>query len=234
MSSSRALLVDMTTSELLSVRPVRPGRGPIKRCANCEIDYRGRGKTCGDPECVVTHKRAVRAVWAEANREDRAAKQKAWYQANAEERRAKMRAYYQETQLAQVESSRRWRAENREKHRTDALRWQRDNPDRVAARASRRRAVEVAAPGDGVPSEDWLIILELSDRRCSYCTCELTEETGTHMEHVVPLSRGGWHDSSNVVPACETCNLTKHTKTAAEWLPDWVPPSWIILREESA
>jgi 5-methylcytosine-specific restriction endonuclease McrA len=88
----------------------------------------------------------------------------------------------------------------------------------------------VNAPGAGVTEAAWMAILELADHRCAYCGVELTEQTGVHEEHVIPLVRGGWHDPSNVVPACEACNLPKGRKTPREWKPDWVPPSWIVLR----
>lgn len=38
------------------------------------------------------------------------------------------------------------------------------------------------------------------------------------MDHVVPLTRGGWHDPINVVPACQSCNSKKHDKTLIEFL----------------
>lgn len=51
--------------------------------------------------------------------------------------------------------------------------------------------------------------------RCNYCgerfaTNELT------FEHVVPSSRGGRTDWSNIVPACEPCNHAKGNKTLAQ------------------
>jgi 5-methylcytosine-specific restriction endonuclease McrA len=35
---------------------------------------------------------------------------------------------------------------------------------------------------------------------------------------MVPLSRGGTNDISNIVLACANCNLKKHTKTHAEFI----------------
>jgi 5-methylcytosine-specific restriction endonuclease McrA len=48
--------------------------------------------------------------------------------------------------------------------------------------------------------------------RCAYCT-----GVATHLDHVVPLSRGGEDAESNIVPACARCNLSKGAKTLAEW-----------------
>lgn len=37
-------------------------------------------------------------------------------------------------------------------------------------------------------------------------------------DHKVPLSRGGLHESDNLVLACRNCNFSKHTKTAEEFV----------------
>lgn len=47
---------------------------------------------------------------------------------------------------------------------------------------------------------------------CAYCG-----QLATHLDHVVPLSRGGADVEANIVPACASCNLSKGAKTLAEW-----------------
>jgi hypothetical protein len=52
--------------------------------------------------------------------------------------------------------------------------------------------------------------------RCQYCGCDgqLTAD------HVVPMSRGGTHDPSNLVACCLPCNSKKSNHFLAEWLPN--------------
>lgn len=59
-------------------------------------------------------------------------------------------------------------------------------------------------------------------RRWNYacCYCGLW---ATHLDHVVPLSRGGADTESNMVPACAACNLSKGAKTLAEWAETFGP-----------
>lgn len=38
-----------------------------------------------------------------------------------------------------------------------------------------------------------------------------------HIEHVVPIARGGSNDIWNIVLACPTCNMRKHDKLPHEW-----------------
>lgn len=51
------------------------------------------------------------------------------------------------------------------------------------------------------------------DHCCAYCgACgEL------HIEHVVPISKGGGHALGNIVPACETCNYSKRDHQPEPW-----------------
>lgn len=44
-----------------------------------------------------------------------------------------------------------------------------------------------------------------------------------HDDHFIPLSRGGTHEVSNLVPACEICNCSKKDKLLEEWLSDVSP-----------
>ncbi len=58
---------------------------------------------------------------------------------------------------------------------------------------------------------------------CFYCNRELQEY---HLEHMLPISKGGLHDDSNLCISCPTCNLRKHNKTAEEF-------KWQLEEEKS-
>ena len=49
---------------------------------------------------------------------------------------------------------------------------------------------------------------------CWMCGCELDGEL--HLDHVKPLSKGGWHCLSNLRPSCPSCNLSKGAKWPLE------------------
>lgn len=51
---------------------------------------------------------------------------------------------------------------------------------------------------------------------CYWCGCRLPI-TGWHVDHVVPLTRGGGHSASNVVKSCVRCNTSKSDKMPYEW-----------------
>jgi Large polyvalent protein-associated domain 3/HNH endonuclease len=55
---------------------------------------------------------------------------------------------------------------------------------------------------------------------CTYCGKPLVEERGpdqAQRDHVIPRSRGGNNDETNMTPACRTCNLEKGASTNEEW-----------------
>lgn len=49
--------------------------------------------------------------------------------------------------------------------------------------------------------------------RCAYCNASGELE----LEHVVPISKGGLHHISNIVPACHSCNSNKRSQDAERW-----------------
>ncbi len=68
----------------------------------------------------------------------------------------------------------------------------------------------------------WVGVVAAYAGRCAYCAAPWE-----HLDHVVPISRGGRHELGNVVPACAACNLRKNKRTPAEWLgptPSGSPP----------
>jgi 5-methylcytosine-specific restriction endonuclease McrA len=43
------------------------------------------------------------------------------------------------------------------------------------------------------------------------------EEQSYHIDHMIPLSRGGSNWPSNLQLLCPRCNLSKHAMTDEEW-----------------
>jgi 5-methylcytosine-specific restriction endonuclease McrA len=60
-------------------------------------------------------------------------------------------------------------------------------------------------------------ILEDSDNICFYCGGKY-DTRYLHIDHKIPKSRGGSNKKSNLVVACQKCNLLKGTLTIEEFL----------------
>ena len=63
--------------------------------------------------------------------------------------------------------------------------------------------------------EQWQWLLDAYDHKCAYCGRPETDATLTK-EHVIPVSQGGGFTIWNIVPACQSCNSTKHARRPSE------------------
>jgi 5-methylcytosine-specific restriction endonuclease McrA len=125
-----------------------------------------------------------------------------------------------------TEANRRWARENPERARawrTAYLPRQREAVRKRYAEAPEvflnykhlRRARMAAAGGPGVSRKDWGQVVARFGGRCAYCDALAP----LAMDHVVPISRGGWHAIGNVLPACRSCNSSKSDRLLIEWRP---------------
>lgn len=52
-------------------------------------------------------------------------------------------------------------------------------------------------------------------QRCAYCG---DIDGPFHFDHIFPVSRGGSDEATNLVLACVPCNMSKGSRTLAEWV----------------
>ena len=55
-------------------------------------------------------------------------------------------------------------------------------------------------------------ILRLQRKRCAEPSCRKSLAAGYHVDHIMPLARGGSNDRRNLQALCPTCNLSKSAK----------------------
>lgn len=101
-----------------------------------------------------------------------------------------------------------------ERARAYSREWYRRNPDRMRALVARRRAREMNA-GPGYSDADVRNQYGAQSGRCYWCK----ESVGDtyHVDHVIPISKGGSHGRENIVIACPPCNMTKKAKMPWEF-----------------
>jgi hypothetical protein len=78
-----------------------------------------------------------------------------------------------------------------------------------------RQAYEARQAWRDVYGSEWpltrLQILERDSYTCQYCGDE-----ANHVDHIVPISRGGTNDPENLVASCSSCNHRKGNRTPEE------------------
>jgi hypothetical protein len=57
-------------------------------------------------------------------------------------------------------------------------------------------------------------VLDRDGYRCQYCGRSAADGVRLHIDHVVAVSRGGSNDESNLLTACQDCNLGKGARVA--------------------
>lgn len=89
--------------------------------------------------------------------------------------------------------------------------------DRHLASSTNQRAVRLGVLGT-ITEED---VIKLKSSPCYYCNAT---QFPIEIDHIIPMSKGGVNDLSNVVSACKFCNKAKHDYTLEEFR-EWL--KWI-------
>lgn len=98
-------------------------------------------------------------------------------------------------------------ARNGEHARAAAIAYRRAHPESDLAKTKRRNALKRGAGIATLTRSQWDALKVLYGHRCVYCG---TRSMRLTQDHVIPLSKGGQHAMDNVVPACISCNSSKH------------------------
>jgi hypothetical protein len=140
-------------------------------------------------------------AYKEANKE----KRKAWEEANKEKRKAQRKARYEANKEKIKVQAKAWYEVNKEKRKE----YKQANKEKINVTNANRRALKFRAT----------IYLTATDKKEIENLYKLaqdkTKETGFgwHVDHIIPLTKGGLHKPTNlqVVPA--SWNLAKGNKT---------------------
>lgn len=130
-----------------------------------------------------------------------------WQEANPEKCRELGRKNDAKRYPSRLTWRRAYEAATRDRIRARQRLWSAANRDRCHTYCRNRKAARRNNGGKHTAA-DVQAQYERQKGRCFYCSAKL----GTyHIDHVTPLSKGGSNGSENLVIACPTCNMRKHT-----------------------
>lgn len=108
----------------------------------------------------------------------------------------------------------KWRAANPEKHRQSGKKWRERNKDKVRALDHAKRAKRCAVEGKHTASQ----IRDLLKKQKGRCiNCKVNIESRYHIDHIIPISRGGSNWITNIQLLCPPCNISKSAKDPILW-----------------
>lgn len=191
----------------------------IKTCVSCGQDKRQADYYALNARCKTCWL-AARASSHAANPEARRKIARDYYDRHGEKCRSAGQVYRArpEIQERRQEQARLYRQQHREERSEYYRAWCKDHPS--AARELYRRAAYLRkARTAKVRTEDFdrAEIFLRDNGQCRYCRCTL-DPANWHLDHFVPISRGGDHVRDNVVASCPPCNLRKNTKLPEEFV----------------
>ena len=157
---------------------------------------------------------------------------KQWRKDNTERLKRRSKQYYEDN----IERIKQYRKDNAERTKQQTKRYREENAEKIKqwyktekgkislvnAMGKRRSLIRQKADGTLplkikyplTPQLQELLVAQ--DYKCNKCGCDISEEK--HLDHHVPLSKGGTHSIDNVVWLCPTCNLTKSATVPRELL----------------
>lgn len=188
----------------------------------------GRRNECKPCKCadVKTRRNPTKIrAWREANKDRIAEQARERRRANRDQVLAAKKRHREKyrKELAEKQTARYWSDPERHRengreyarsHKTEArerhTQWRRSNIEHVreyARAASYRRKFDRDA-------ETIEFVELLKNDPCSYCGAP----GPSHIDHIVPVSKGGPNTPDNLTAACVSCNSSKHDRSLLEFL----------------
>lgn len=188
----------------------REARGTL-RCKNCNIvfDPKGTSALNCSPEC---------------RRSSQIAGGKVRYRSNHQHHLDYARQWRRENKQYLLAYNKKYRAENAEYFKEFGKKHRANNPEYYKHRSDMRRAA-LAGAAFGTPFT-WIEIMERDKWTCHLCEKPIRQKRWQqdnphdrwlgHVDHVIPLSRGGSHGAEFVKAAHAHCNQSKHAQLMEE------------------
>lgn len=133
--------------------------------------------------------------------------------------RAARRARYHANPEKERQATRQWREKHLDQAKAACAKWFKEHPEKRAVYDQQKRERKLKAEG-AFTAKDVLHQYNIQQGHCYWCS-QLVDST-YHVDHIIPLSRGGTNWPANLAIACEHCNLSKGPKLPFE---EWMPPN---------
>lgn len=162
------------------------------------------------------HLKEYGSRYMEANKDAVSARMKEWRQKNKERIREYNAAYSRANAERISQRGMEYRKANREVIVARNREWFSNNRDKKHAYLANRRSAKKFG-GHKLSPDIAQKLLKLQGDRCVACKARL-DEAGFHIDHIIPLSRGGTNEDKNVQLLCPPCNQAKAAKHPIDFM----------------
>ena len=188
----------------------------MKICTTCkqekELDnfyyHKVHGYIASCRECEKKKARFYRLN----NPEKCKAKSKKWRDNNI----SYQQEYHKKNAKKICQRSKQWLKDNPEKAKQTYLKNYAKNKDQYLERSRKRKALKRNAEHDNYMP--WLSKVKSKKMFICYWCSEKVTTKNLHVDHIIPLSRGGQDTWDNICASCDKCNMSKGAKTPEEFI----------------
>jgi 5-methylcytosine-specific restriction endonuclease McrA len=156
-------------------------------------------------KCFDCHKE-----YRQANKSSIAARDKAYNLANKDNIQKRRKNYRIANKDVIAIKDRKYYLSNKDARAVYIRNWQKANPEKLFDIQNRRRVKELENKTFFITNK---FLIKLYNSSCSFCR----SNEKIQADHIIPVSRGGYHGEGNLQPLCKSCNLSKGNKTMMEW-----------------
>jgi len=187
-----------------------------KKCTKCKetkpfncFNKQKDGKYGYRPTCKKCFRNYI-----ESNKEKISHQQKIYRQINKITISLKEKEYRQLNQESILNNRKRYYEENKEIILANRGEYKKTQKGKVVNKNSCHKRRTAAINGNVTSKQ--LLELQENAKVCYWCNTLLKNKT-VHIDHYIPVSKGGEHTISNLVVSCQTCNLSKGAKDPVEF-----------------
>lgn len=150
------------------------------------------------------------------NRDRLNAKIMEWRSVNADRYSAYRIRYQVENRARTRQRGVHWRLSNADRASSYGKAWRRLNPGEHARHEQNRRA-RIRAVGGELSTGLYKRLMAAQRGKCAACRSGIRSQR-VHIDHIMPIARGGTNTDDNAQLLCRKCNLAKHAKHPVDFM----------------
>ena len=191
--------------------------GLYSSCKECKKKY------LNTPESIA-HRKEHMKNYQQQNREILAKKAKEYRKENIKWIRPLQLQYYQNNREELLKQKQEYYFKNAERIKEEKKEYRKNmteeqiQKERLRSRINGHKRRKLA--GNHLSIKIIRKLLEQYKHKCYYCGTKIihTERNSYHIDHYVPVAKGGTSEISNLVISCPTCNMSKGAKMPHEFM----------------
>lgn len=203
----------MITSKICSKCNQELSIDNFHKSTNNKDGFKGQCKKCRREYNAIYVEEAkekiftMRKQYRENNKEILSIKKKEYYKNNKEEHKKRMKEYIDKNKAELYRKKKIYREENKERLLAQRKLYRQTPEARIIKRVSNfnRKVLERKA---GKLDNDEVKKIVNNAKKCYWCGTSIKKSF--HIDHYVPLSKGGTNAIENIVISCPQCNMKKH------------------------